>query len=184
MRKTLPFRAWYYFRMGYGTYMTFIVATINVMVTVYYLAIKNIPDLQLIFPNFTVWFITLIFTGGPLAVFLGWLHLKKSPAFRSETEVGVEANPYYYKLPPGFWKDALVPVMLQTMKLNIKLLNKETLSEQEIQSLKELQNKMEHLIDGGYIGSPKHMISAKQPEMKQKEMRPKEMKPEEKVPIE
>jgi hypothetical protein len=72
-------------------------------------------------------------------------------------DVAVESNPYYYKLPPGYWKDALVPVMLETMKLNIKLLNKETLTENEMKDLKELQKKLEILIDGGRIGNQKEV---------------------------
>lgn len=157
MRRILPFRTWYYFRTGYATYLSFIISTVNVMVTVYYLAINNITDLRNVFPNFGSWAITVTVIGVPLAVFIGWLHLKRSPAYRSEIDVSVEANPYYYKLPPGYWKDALVPVMLETMKLNIKLLNKESLSEAEVKSLKDLQEKLEHLIQGGRIDSSERL---------------------------
>jgi hypothetical protein len=135
-------------------------AVVNVVVTVYYLAIANIPELQTVFPNFTTWAITILIIGTPLSVFIGWLHLKRSPAYRSEMDVAVESNPYYYKLPPGYWKDALVPVMLETMKLNIKLLNKESLSESEIISLKELQKKLEHLIEGGRIDTQKQVTAS------------------------
>jgi len=127
------------------------------MVTVYYLAIKNVPQLEAIFPTFGAWSVAIIIIGVPLSIFLGWLHIKRSPAFRSELDVGVEANPYYYKLPPGHWKEAIVPVMLEIMKLNIKLLNKEPLSEIELKSLTELQKKLESLIDGGYLGSPRYV---------------------------
>jgi hypothetical protein len=157
MKKSMPFRAWYYFRTGYATYLTFIITTLNVMVTVYYLAIKNIPSLQVVFPSFFVWAVFVTVIGGPLAIFVGWLHLKRSPAYRSELDVGVEANPYYYKLPPGYWREALVPVMLELLKLNLKLLNKETLTDEEKNSLKELQKKMETLVNGGYVGIPRRM---------------------------
>lgn len=156
-RKGLPFRAWYYFRTGYVTYLAFIVTSLNTMVTVYYLAIRNVPDLDFIFPSFTVWVLFVVTAVTPLGVLLGWLHLKRSPAYRSELEVGVEANPYYYKLPPGYWKEALAPVMLELLRLNIKVLNKETLTDQEMKSLVELQKKMELLINGGYLGEPKRM---------------------------
>jgi hypothetical protein len=142
-------------RTGYAVYLSFILAAVNVIVTVYYLAIVNNQTLKLIFPDFSYWAVTIIMIGVPASVFIGWLHLKRSPAYRSEMDVSVESNPYYYKLPPGYWKDALVPVMLETMKLNIKLLNKESLSDKEIKSLKELQEKLEHLIEGGRVDSPK-----------------------------
>jgi hypothetical protein len=157
MRASLPFRAWYYFRMGYSVYLSFIMAVINVMVTVYYLAISNIQELKTVFPDFTTWAITVLIIGTPLAVSVGWVHMKRSPAYRSELDVSVESNPYYYKLPPGYWKEAVVPVMLETMKLNIKLLNKETLTENEMKDLKALQQKLQTLIDGGRVGSPKEM---------------------------
>ena len=155
MKSSLPFRAWFYLRTGYAVYLSFILAAINVIVTVYYLAINNNQFLKLLFPDFSYWAVTVTSIGIPASVFIGWLHLKRSPAYRSELDVSVEANPYYYKLPPGYWKDALVPVMLETMKLNIKLLRKETLSDGEIESLNELQEKLEHLIDGGRIDSPR-----------------------------
>jgi hypothetical protein len=69
----------------------------------------------------------------------------------------VESNPYYYKLPPVYWKDDLVPVMLETMKLNIKLLNKEALTEAEMKDLKALQKKLEILIEGGRVGNQKEV---------------------------
>ena len=127
------------------------------MVTVYYLAIKSMPQLEYVFPNFTSWALAITLIAFPLATYLGWLHIKRSPAWRSELEVGVEANPYNYRLPPGFWKEALVPVMLETLRLNIKLLNKEPLTQNELDSLKDLQRKMEVLISGGYIGKPHGM---------------------------
>ncbi|MER3407310.1 MAG: hypothetical protein C4292_00320, partial [Nitrososphaera sp.] len=71
MKASLPFRAWYYFRTGYSTYLAFMIATVNTMVTVYYLAIKNIPDLQIIFPSFTVWVLFVVFAIAPLAVLVG-----------------------------------------------------------------------------------------------------------------
>jgi hypothetical protein len=155
MRTNLPFRSWFYFRTGFAVYLSFLIAAVNMIVTVYYLAIVKVDGLLAVFPDFTRWAVTVILVGVPLAVFIGWLHLKRSPAYSSEIDVGVEANPYYYKLPPGYWKEALVPVLLETMKLNIKLLNKESLTESEVQSLKDLQGKLQNLIDGGRIDGRK-----------------------------
>jgi hypothetical protein len=159
MRASLPFRAWFYLRTGYAVYLSFILAAVNVIVTVYFLAIEDNQTLRIIFPDFSYWAIVVTVVGIPASVFIGWLHLKRSPAYRSELDVSVEANPYYYKLPPGYWRDALVPVMLETMKLNIKLLKKETLTDGEVDSLQGLQEKLQHLIDGGRIDSQNKNIS-------------------------
>ena len=51
----------------------------------------------------------------------------------------------------------MVPVMLETMKLNIKLLNKEALTEAEMKDLKALQKKLEVLIEGGRVGNQKEV---------------------------
>jgi hypothetical protein len=143
--------------MGYATYLTFIISAVNTMVVVYYLAIERIEGLNSVFPSFGIWVIFIVTVVTPLAVFLGWLHLKRTPAYRSELEVGVEANPYYYKLPPGFWKEALVPVLLEILRLNMKIISKEPLTESELNSLKNLQQKLEKLIAGGYLGEPKRL---------------------------
>jgi hypothetical protein len=143
--------------MGYATYLAFILATVNTMVTVYYLAIDSVPALELVFPSFGVWTVFVILTMGPLGIFVGWLHLKRSAAYRSEAEVAAEANPYLYKLPPGYWREAVIPTMLELLSLNLKVLNKEPLTESEVNSLKALQKKLQHLIDGGFVGQPRRM---------------------------
>ncbi|HKX81646.1 MAG TPA: hypothetical protein VJL54_05260, partial [Nitrososphaera sp.] len=76
MRGSLPFRSWFYLRTGYAVYLSFILAAINVIVTVYYLAINNIEGLKVVFPNFATWAITITTIGIPLSIFIGWLHLK------------------------------------------------------------------------------------------------------------
>lgn len=154
-RSRLPFRSWYYFRTGYFTYLSFILAAINMMVVVYYLAIKNVPALETVFPSFVIWALVITSCGIPLSIYLGWLHVKRSGAYRSEMDIQVEANPYYYKLPPGFWREVFAPTYLELLRLNVKLLNKEPLTEEEQNQIKELQKKLEGLIDGGYVGNPR-----------------------------
>ena len=135
--------------------MAFVIATINMMVVVYYLAINNVPELKGIFPSFILFSVLVIGGGIPFAIFVGWLHMKRSPAYSSELDISVEANPYYYKLPPGFWKEVFAPTYLELLRLNLKLLNKEPLTEEEQKHIKELQKRLENLIDGGYEGDPR-----------------------------
>jgi hypothetical protein len=144
--------------MGYITYLSFIVAAANALVTIYYLAIRGIPELMILFPSFTIWTIFMLGVVSPLGVFLGWLHFKRSPAYRSEMDISVESNPYNYKLPPGYWKEALVPLMLELLRLDLKIISKEPLTEAEMNSLKTLQKKLETLIEGGHLGNPKRIL--------------------------
>lgn len=135
--------------------MAFILAAINMVVVVYYLAIKSVPALEIVFPSFVVWILTITAVGVPLSVFLGWLHVKRSGAYRSELDIQVEANQYYYKLPPGFWKEVFAPTYLELLRLNVKLLNKEPLTEEEHKQIRVLQKKLENLINGGLEGTPR-----------------------------
>jgi hypothetical protein len=59
-----------------------------------------------------------------------------------------EANPYYYKLPPGYWKDALVPAYLEIMKICMKLAQNEKISDEDLKRFKMLENKLDSLIKG------------------------------------
>ena len=78
MKKKLPFRTWFYFRQGWTTYFAFIFAAVNTLVTTYYLAIKNVPELISIFPTFVAYVLIVVSIGVPLLVVIGYIHFKKS----------------------------------------------------------------------------------------------------------
>jgi len=151
-------RAWYYFRMGYATYLTFLLGYISTLITVYYLAIKNIPDLLSIFPHFVPFSVLATAIGVPLSVIIGWLHLKRSAAFSSEADIGIEANPYYYKLIPGK-EEVFAPFYLEVL-LQLKRLGSAQglMSQDDISRIEELERKLRVLIDGGYVGNPRRKL--------------------------
>lgn len=153
MRKPKPFRLWYYLRTGYTVYFTFIFASVNVMTVTYYLAIENLPGLKEIFPAFTDYVLTLLIVGMPVLVLTGWLHFRRSTAFKSEAEIGIESNPYMYKLIPGYWTEVFAPFFLQTSKMLVKISKKESITEEELVEINKLQEKMSHLLNGGYVGN-------------------------------
>ena len=154
MNKRLFYRSWFYFRQGWSTYFAFIFAAVNTLVVTYYLAIEKIPDLKNIFPEFWIYFVFATSLGIPLLVLVGYIHFKRIPAFHSETDITTESNPYYYKLPPGFWREVFAPFYLTMTKLMVKSLNNEKLTDDEIKQINDLQKKLDLLIDGGYIGKP------------------------------
>ena len=70
---------------------------------------------------------------------IGYVHFKRSPAFRAEADVSIESNPYLAR--------QLVNTQL-SLELNIKiteilskLSSKKEVSEQELDEIKELQNR-------------------------------------------
>jgi len=150
------YRAWYYFRLGYGTYLTFLLGYVSTLVTVYYLAIRNMPDLLRIFPRFETFGVLATVIGVPLAVAIGWAHLKRSGLFTSEQDVAVESNPYNYKLPPGYIKEAWVPAMLMQIRLVRKLSEAGgVLTNSEREEVEGIERRIETLLAGGYLGVPR-----------------------------
>jgi hypothetical protein len=155
MTKTnLGFRAWFYFRQGWGTYFAFIIAAVNTMVTTYYLAIDKASVLKIIFPSFIIYGMFWIAVGIPLLITIGYIHYKRSPAFSAEADISAESNPYFFKLIPGYNKDVLFPMHLLMMNMFIKLSKNEKLNDEEIKEISEIQKNLQILIDGGYVGKP------------------------------
>ncbi len=149
-------RLWYYFRMGYSTYLTFILGYVSTLVTVYYLAIKNAPPLLDIFPHFAPFAVLATLIGGPLAILAGWVHFKRSRLFSSEADISTEANPYTYKLPPGYAKEAIYPMSLLQFRIMRKLAERDgLLSDSDIAEMIELEKKIKDLLEGAAIGVPR-----------------------------
>jgi len=152
-------RLWFYFRMGYSTYLTFLLGYASTLITVYYLAIKNIPDLLNIFPRFVPFAILATVIGLPLSVSVGWAHYKRSAAFSSEMDIQYEANPFWYKLPPGYNKEVFGPVYLEMLLLLKKITeSNQSLSSEEKQRIDQLEQKLRTLNAGGMVGSPRRKL--------------------------
>ena len=94
MTKTTSFRSWYYFRMGWSTYFAFIFAAVNTLTVTYFLAIDNYPILKEIFPTFIIYIIIVGGIGIPLLTFIGYFHFKRTSAYRSESAINYESNPF------------------------------------------------------------------------------------------
>jgi len=151
MKETL-FRWWFYARQGYTTYFAFALIGINTLTVTYFLAIEKAPFLQVIFPTFSVYVAVLTAIGIPILVITGFIHFRKMPAFKSEMMVHYENNPYNYKLPPGYWKNVIMPYYLISSKIMMKIAQNEKVTENEGNELTKLQKEMELLNKGGYVG--------------------------------
>ncbi len=93
-KNNVAFRSWYYFRMGWSTYFAFIFAAVNTLTVTYFLAIDKIPSLTLIFPNFLQYVLIVTIIGIPVLVVIGYVHYKRTVAFKSEVDVVLESQPY------------------------------------------------------------------------------------------
>ena len=146
------FRLWFYYRQGWGTYFSTIVAAGNTLIVTYYLAIEKSEVLRDAFPTFTLFGLVVVGVALPLLISVGYIHYKKSPAFSTEVDINVEANPYMYKLVPGWMKNAQFPVYLLMLNMMIKMSKNEKMSDEDIQMMAEIQKDLKHLIDGGSVG--------------------------------
>lgn len=150
-------RVWYYFRIGYGTYLTFVLGAVNTLIVVWYLAIREMPAVETFFGHFIPFAIVTTVIGVPLGVIMGWVHLKRSPAFSSEQDIGMEANPWYYKLPPGYNREAFGPVYLELLVDMTRLLDaQKLLTDEDRERIEKVRRKLEILVAGGTVGTPRN----------------------------
>ena len=134
------YRGWYYFRNGWSIYFAFIFAAINTLVLTYYLAIERAPFLKDIFPSFGFYVIAAVGIGIPLLTIIGWVHWKKSGARRAEVDVNYEANPYEARTMVN--TEMVLKLSLQLSELLLK--NQDSLSEEEINSVKTIIKEIEN----------------------------------------
>ena len=130
MNENIGFRSWYYFRMGWGTYFAFIFAAINTLTVTYFLAIENYPALSTIFPNFFQYIFIISTIGIPLLIIVGYIHYKRTVAFKSEIDIVLESNPYQRRNVVNI--SLILESILRTNQLLLKLSKNEKLSETEI----------------------------------------------------
>lgn len=139
------FRAWFYFRNGWSLYFAFVFAAINTLTVTYYLAIDKIPVLLNIFPTFAYYVAAAIAIGVPTLVTIGYVHYKRSPAYKSEASIGFEVNPYLRRNLIN--SELNLELNLKILDLILKLSNNEQLNEDEINQLKENRQKLSDLVD-------------------------------------
>ena len=144
MKKNYFFRAWYYFRMGWSTYFAFIFAAINTLTVTFYLAIENYPELAALFPTFLQYIVIISGIGIPILVITGYLHYKKTSAFKAETDINIEANPHLRRILTN--SDLLLFSYLKLIELIPKMINQEKISEDELKELSKLKESLKEQI--------------------------------------
>lgn len=148
--RRLLFRSWYYLRIGYATYLTFLLGFATTVVTVYYLAIENIPALRSLFTNFWIFAVFGAAVGIPLSILAGYVHFKRSQAFSSEMDIAVEANPYYFRVTPGKEREIQVPAAIVNIDLSLAMARKLGVLTPELESeFLELRKKYARLAKHG-----------------------------------
>ena len=143
-KNSTGFRFWYYFRTGYATYFAFILAAINTLTVTYFLAIERFPALQSVFPTFGQYVLIITLIGIPLLTGIGFVHYKRTKAFKSEADVLVESNPYQ-----GRNIVNITIILNLTLRLNemmIKQLKDQKLTKEELEDLSQLQKEIKSFL--------------------------------------
>jgi len=139
------FRLWFYFRNGWSTYFAFIFAAINTLTVTYFLAIDNYPFLNTIFPTFGHYVIITVLVGIPLLVAIGFAHYKRTAAFQAEAEIGFETNPFFRRMLLN--TEAILPLQLKLTELLVKMSKNEKLTNDEIEQISKVQERLSKHID-------------------------------------
>ena len=139
MDKKKGYRSWFYFRIGWNTYFAFMLAAINTLTITYYLAIENYPVLKELFPTFEQYILIVVSIGVPLLAFTGYAHYKRTKAFRAETDVWIESNPYQARLLVN--TEMILGLNQKLTEFIIKLSKDEELKDDQLKELSDLQKK-------------------------------------------
>ena len=140
MRKNIGFRSWFYFRTGWSMYFAFILSAINTLTVTYYLAIEKYPVLTGIFPNFVQYVLIIAGIGIPILVIVGYVHYKRTQAFKSEADVLVESNPYQRRNIVNI--QLILELTLKTNAMLLKLVNNEKLDKVDLDEIIKNQEKI------------------------------------------
>ena len=145
MKQRKGFRGWFYFRTGWSTYFVFILAAINTLTVTYFLAVDNYPLLKVIFPTFEQYTLITVSIGIPLLILVGYLHFKRSLAFKSELDIQTESNPYLSRNTVN--ADLSLKLNLKLISLLLKMSTGEKIDKNEIDEIKKLQGDILKLVD-------------------------------------
>lgn len=151
MKNTIGFRSWYYFRTGWSTYFSFILAAINTLTVTYFLAIDNYPKLKSIFTSFEQYVVIIIAIGIPLLILVGYVHFKRTNAFKSEVDVQIESNPYQRRNTVN--GEINLKLNLKLISMLIKLSKNEPLSDIDIKEIQKLHDEIVTFSDERNFGN-------------------------------
>ena len=129
--------------MGWSTYFAFIFAAINTLTVTYFLAIERYPELSAIFPSFIQYVLIITIIGVPLLIVVGYVHYKRTLAYRAEVDVSLESNPYQLRNVVN--NTINVKLTLKMYEMILKLSQNQKLTENEIEELTKAHKEIQDL---------------------------------------
>jgi hypothetical protein len=149
------FRAWFYFRIGYGTYIALLIGIASNLLLLYRLGVQEIKYLADIFPSLTIFTVVALLVAVPISISIGLYHMKRTGAFAADASVSTEQNPYIYKIIPGKEQEVLYPLLLLTARSLAKVLDRDgMITPSEKREFEEALAKANVLLQGEPVGLP------------------------------
>ena len=155
MAKHTGFRGWYYFRMGWGTYFAFIFAAINTLTVTYFLAIENYPILHEVFPTFIIYVVIVTAVGIPLLTFIGYVHFKRTPSYRSETSILFESNPFVRRTLIN--SEFILEINQGLFALLLKMQKGEKINDETLEQMQKTQAEINKHVENRTIFGPEDL---------------------------
>ena len=149
MAKNTGFRGWYYFRMGWSTYFAFVFAAVNTLTVTYFLAIENYPILKEVFPTFAIYIIILAGIGIPLLTFVGYVHFKRTPSYRSESAINYESNPFGRRLFVN--SEFILEINQKLITLLLKIQKGEKIDDETLEQIQKTQEEISKHVESRTI---------------------------------
>ncbi len=144
------FRAWFYLRIGYGTYIAFFIGFASNVIVIYKLAVVDTP-LQTVFPHLSTFTIIAVLVSAPISALIGLMHMRRTGAYAADASVSTESNPYIFRIVPGKEQEVFLPLSVFTAKALLKLAGN-NLTEDEKRDFEALLAKADKLSEGHPVG--------------------------------
>jgi hypothetical protein len=90
-----------------------------------------------------------VLVGIPLLVLIGYAHYKRTPSYKAEADIHIEANPHMRRILIN--TEFMLSMSLQLSELSMRLMNNEKLTSDEMDRLKHLQKEFQKQIDNRVV---------------------------------
>lgn len=156
------FRAWFYFRTGYNTYIAFFIGFASNVIVIYKLGVSENNFLKPYFASLAFFAILALAILIPISISAGLYHMKRTGAYAADASVSTESNPYIYKVLPGKEQEVFLPLWMMTVRSLARLLEQEKpMTADERRELEDTLSKAKALLQGQFVGHPRQRMIEK-----------------------
>ena len=89
--------------------------------------------------------VIIVSIGIPLLVLIGYIHYKKSSAYKAEADITIESHPHFRRMITNI--ELLLMLNLKLSNFTIRISKNEKLTDKELEEFSELQKKLSDQID-------------------------------------